>query len=70
MSETLVQYGTSFQSKIIVSLITDVKFTKQILRVNQKWLKKGYLNTYTIRGYTSKKKLLEPVWKFRPFMIS
>ena len=33
MSETLVQYGTSFQSKIIVSLITDVKFTKQIIDI-------------------------------------
>ena len=33
MSETLVQYGTSFQSKIIVSLLTDVKFTKQIIDI-------------------------------------
>ena len=33
MSETLVQYGTSFQSKIIVSLLNDVKFTKQIIDI-------------------------------------
>ena len=33
MSETLVQYGTSFQSKIIVSLLTDVKFMKQIIDI-------------------------------------
>ena len=33
MSETLVQYGTSFQSKIITSLITDNKFTKQIIDI-------------------------------------
>ena len=33
MSETLVQYGTSFQSKIIASLLTDIKFTKQIIDI-------------------------------------
>ena len=33
MNETLVQYGTSFQSKIIVSLLNDVKFTKQIIDI-------------------------------------
>ena len=33
MSETLVQYGTSFQSKIIASLLTDTKFTKQIIDI-------------------------------------
>ena len=33
MSETLVQFGTSFQSKIITSLITDNKFTKQIIDI-------------------------------------
>ncbi len=33
MSETLVKYGTSFQSKIIASLITDNKFTKQIVDI-------------------------------------
>ena len=30
MSETLTQFGTSFQSKIITSLITDVKFIQTI----------------------------------------
>jgi hypothetical protein len=33
MSETLVKYGTSFQSKIITSLITDSKLTKQIIDI-------------------------------------
>ena len=33
MSETLTQYGTNFQSKILTSLITDVKYTKQILDI-------------------------------------
>ena len=33
MSESLIKYGTSFQSKIITSLITDNKFTKQILDI-------------------------------------
>jgi hypothetical protein len=35
MSETLVKYGTSFQSKIITSLITDSKFTKQIIDISR-----------------------------------
>lgn len=33
MSESLIKYGTSFQSKIISSLLTDVKFTKQIIDI-------------------------------------
>ena len=33
MSETLTQYGTNFQSKLITSLITDVKYTKTILDI-------------------------------------
>ena len=33
MSESLVKYGTSFQSKIISSLLTDVKYTKQIVDI-------------------------------------
>ena len=33
MSETLTQYGKNFQSKILTSLITDVKYTKQILDI-------------------------------------
>ena len=32
-SENLVQYGTSFQSKIITSLLLDNKFTKQIVDI-------------------------------------
>ena len=28
MSESLTQYGTNFQSKMLTSLITDVKYTK------------------------------------------
>ena len=32
-NESLIQYGTSFQSKIISSLLTDVKFTKQIIDI-------------------------------------
>jgi len=30
MSETLTQFGTSFQSKIIASLLRDVKFIQTI----------------------------------------
>ena len=33
MSETLTQYGKNFQSKILTSLLTDVKYTKQILDI-------------------------------------
>ena len=33
MSESLIKYGTSFQSKIISSLLTDVKYTKQIVDI-------------------------------------
>ena len=33
MSESLVQYGTSFQSKIISSILTDNKFIKQIIDI-------------------------------------
>ena len=32
-NESLIQYGTSFQSKIISSLLTDIKFTKQIIDI-------------------------------------
>ena len=30
MSETLTQFGTSFQSKIIASLLSDIKFIQTI----------------------------------------
>ena len=33
MSETLTQYGTNFQSKILTSLIVDIKYTKQIVDI-------------------------------------
>ena len=33
MSESLIKYGTSFQSKILSSLLTDVKFVKQIIDI-------------------------------------
>ena len=33
MSESLTQYGTNFQSKMLTSLITDVKYTKTILDI-------------------------------------
>ena len=33
MSESLIKYGTSFQSKIITSLIVNNKFTKQIIDI-------------------------------------
>ena len=41
MSETLTQYGTNFQSKMITSLITDVKYTKTILDI----LEIGYFDS-------------------------
>ena len=33
MNESLTQYGTNFQSKILTSLIVDVKYTKQIVDI-------------------------------------
>ena len=54
MSESLIKYGTSFQSKIITSLIVNNKFTKQIIDIlelsyfdsdSNKWLVR------TIRTY-------------------
>jgi replicative DNA helicase len=33
MSESLIQYGTNFQSKILTSLLVDVKYTKTILDI-------------------------------------
>ena len=54
MSETLTQFGTSFQSKIIASLMSDIKFVQTISDILQpdmfdsdsnKWLVK------TIRKY-------------------
>ena len=50
MSETLTQFGTSFQSKIIASLISDVKFIQTISDIlepdmfdsdSNKWLVKS-----------------------------
>ena len=32
-NESLVQYGTNFQSKILTSLLVDVKYTKTILDI-------------------------------------
>jgi hypothetical protein len=59
MSESLVKYGTSFQSKIISSLLTDVKFTKQIIDI----LEVSYFDTdsnkflvKSIKDYFSKYK--------------
>ena len=54
MSETLTQFGTSFQSKIVASLMSDVKFVQTISDIlepdmfdsdSNKWLIK------TIREY-------------------
>ena len=54
MSDTLTQFGTSFQTKIIASLMTDVKFVQTISDILQpamfdsdsnKWIVK------TIRDY-------------------
>ena len=51
MSETLTQFGTSFQSKIIASLLRDVKFIQTINDIlepdmfdsdSNKWLVKEY----------------------------
>ena len=36
MSETLTQFGTSFQSKIIASLLRDVKFIQTIRKQIEK----------------------------------
>ena len=41
MSESLTQYGTNFQSKMLTSLITDVKYTKTILDI----LEIGYFDS-------------------------
>ena len=59
MSESLIKYGTSFQSKIISSLLTDVKYTKQIVDI----LEVSYFDTdsnkflvKSIKDYFSKYK--------------
>jgi|TARA_R100000027_G_scaffold66297_1_gene61997 replicative DNA helicase len=41
MSESLIQYGTNFQSKLITSLLVDNKFTKQIIDI----LEIGYFDS-------------------------
>ena len=50
MSETLVKFGTSFQSKIIASLLSDKKFTTSDVRgldfnpVMNKWRRSNNLS--------------------------
>ena len=53
MSETLTQFGTSFQSKIIASLMSDVKFIQTISDIlnssmfdsdSNKWLVKSVVD--------------------------
>ena len=53
MSETLTQFGTSFQSKIIASLMGDVKFIQTISDIinptmfdsdSNKWLVKSIVD--------------------------
>ena len=55
MSETLTQFGTSFQSKIIASLISNIKFTQTITDIlepkmfdsdSNKWLVKAIREYY------------------------
>ena len=55
MSETLTQFGTSFQSKIIASLMSDIKFLQTISDILQpsmfdsdsnKWLVKSIRDYY------------------------
>ena len=55
MSETLTQFGTSFQSKIIASLLTDIKFIQTISDIlsssmfdsdSNKWLVKSIKDYY------------------------
>ena len=55
MSETLTQFGTSFQSKIVASLLSDIKFLQTINDIlepnmfdsdSNKWLIKTIRNYY------------------------
>ena len=55
MSETLTQFGTSFQSKIIASLLSDIKFIQTISDIldssmfdsdSNKWLVKTIQEYY------------------------
>ena len=55
MSETLTQFGTSFQSKIIASLMSDIKFIQTISDIlepdmfdsdSNKWLVKSIRDYY------------------------
>ena len=55
MSETLTQFGTSFQSKIVASLLSDIKFLQTINDIlepnmfdsdSNKWLIKAIRNYY------------------------
>ena len=55
MSETLIKFGTSFQSKIIASLLSDKKFIQTIIDIlkpsmfdsdSNKWLVKSIQDYY------------------------
>ena len=61
MSETLTQFGTSFQSKIIASLLRDVKFIQTISDIleptmfdsdSNKWIVKTIRDYYYAVSYT------------------
>ena len=65
MSETLVQYGTSFQSKIIVSLLTDVKFTKQIIDILEISYFDSDSNKFIIKSIQNYFKNIKPQQQWR-----
>ena len=44
MSDTLTQFGTSFQAKIIASLMTDIKFMQTISDILQPAMFDSYKN--------------------------
>ena len=66
MSESLVKYGTSFQSKIISSLLTDIKFTKQIIDI----LEVSYFDTDSNKFLVKSIKEYFHKYKSKPTMES
>ena len=70
MSETLTKFGTSFQSKIIASLLSDVRFIQTIIDIlnpsmfdsdSNKWLVKEIQDYY----YEYKKQPTLEVLKYK-----
>ena len=64
--DTLVKYGTSYQSKVVASLLSDVKFLEQVNEIT----KPAFLNRKLISGLLMKFWIIStnfvqhPLWRF------